>query len=175
MSDQTVLDVLVGAMITEQDGYEFYIAAANRVSDEKGKAMLKGLANDEIEHLHILQSEYGKVKGGESFVDLETARANQPAEPGMRLFPEKSNLDAMLGAVTNDEQALRVALEFEQKGYDMYSKAAQDAEDANAREVFEYLAKQENGHYELIQQTLNYLVDDGMWFFQDGELPMFEG
>jgi len=175
MSEQTVLEVLVRAMITEQDGYDFYMAAAGRVEDEKGKAMLKGLANDEIEHLHILQSEYDKVKGGESFVDLESARADLPTEPGMRLFPEKSNLGAMLDGVTNDEEALRVALEFEQKGYEMYSKAAQDATDANAREVFEYLAKQEDGHYELIQQTLNYLVDDGMWFFQDGELPMFEG
>jgi rubrerythrin len=175
MSDQTVLEVLIRAMITEQDGYDFYMAATDRVADEKGKTMLKGLANDEIEHLHILQSEYNKVKGGESFVDLESARANLPPEPGMRLFPEKSNLGAMLEAVTNDEQALRVALEFELKGYEMYNKAAQDADDENAREVFAYLAKQEDGHYELIQQTLNYLVDDGLWFFQDGELPMFEG
>jgi len=175
MTDQTVLEVLVRAMITEQDGYDFYMAAADRVADEKGKAMLKGLANDEVEHLHILQSEYGKVKGGGSFIDLESARANLPAEPGMRLFPEKSNLGPMLEGVTNDEQALRVALEFELKGYEMYDKAAQDASDDNAREVFTYLAKQEDGHYALIQQTLNYLVDDGMWFFQDGEMPMFEG
>ena len=29
MSDQAVLEVLVRAMITEQDGYDFYMAAAN--------------------------------------------------------------------------------------------------------------------------------------------------
>ena len=95
-----------------------------RVTDEKGKKMFKGLAGDEIEHLHILQSEYAKVKKGETFVDLEEARANLPAEPGMRLFPEKSNLSSMLDAMVGDEQALRVALEFELKGYEMYQEAA---------------------------------------------------
>ena len=175
MPDQAVLDVLVRAMITEQDGYDFYMAAADFVKDEKGKEMLSGLANDEIGHLHILQAEYGKVQGGRSFIDLDSARAEFPTDPKLRLFPEKSNLSSMLGAMTGDEQALRVALEFEQKGYEMYQAAAQSAGDPNAAAVFAYLAKQENEHYVLIQQTLNYLVDNGMWFFQDGEMPIFEG
>lgn len=175
MTEQAVLDVLTRAMITEQDGYDFYMAAAERVADEKGKAMFRGLARDEVEHLHILQTEHEKVAGGEAFVDLDAARANLPPEPEMRLFPEKSNLTAMLDAAISDEDALKVALDFELKGYEMYRDAAQRAVDGNARSVFEYLAKQENQHYELIQQTLNYLIDDGMWFFQDGELPIFEG
>jgi rubrerythrin len=175
MSDQSVLEVLVRAMITEQDGYDFYMAAADFVTDEKGKEMLSGLAGDEVEHLHILQAEYGKVQGGRSFIDLDSARAELPPAPDLRLFPEKSNLSSMLGAMTSDEQALRVALEFEQKGHDMYREAAQNADDPNAAAVFAYLAKQENEHYVLIQKTLNYLVDNGMWFFQDGELPIFEG
>ena len=175
MSDQTVLEVLVRAMITEQDGYDFYMAAADFVKDEKGKEMLKGLAGDEVGHLHILQAEYGKVQGGRSFVDLDSARAELPPEPELRLFPEKSNLSSMMDGLISDEEALRVALEFEQKGYEMYEAAAQNTDDENARQVFDYLAKQENEHYVLIQQTLEYLVDNGMWFFQDGEMPIFEG
>ena len=175
MSNQSVLEVLVRAMITEQDGYDFYMAAADFVADEKGKAMFKGLAGDENEHLHILQLEYDKVKGGKSFVDLESARASLPPQPDLRLFPEKSNLPSMLHDMTGDEQALKVALDFEWKGYEMYRDAAQTAGDANARQVFAYLAEQENEHYTLIQQTLNYLIDNGMWFFQDGEMPIFEG
>jgi len=175
MTNQTVLDVLIRAMITEQDGYDFYVAAGEHISDEKGKEMFRGLANDEIEHLHILQAEYAKVNDGQSFVDLEAARKELPSKPDLKLFPEKSQLSAMLDAAGNDEKALKVALDFELRGYNMYDQAAQNATDANAREIYAYLAQQENHHYELIQQTLDYLMDKGMWFFQDGEMPIFEG
>ena len=175
MTEQNVLEILTRAMIVEQDGYNFYQAAADRVADEKGKKMLRGLAGDEEEHLRILQNEYAKVSQGKPFVDLEEARRTLPAQPELKLFPEKSQLSSMLDRATDDEGALRVALDFELKGYNMYKEAAGKAADDNARTVFDYLAKQEDQHYALIQQTLNYLVDNGVWFFQDLEKPFFEG
>jgi rubrerythrin len=174
-ANTAVLDTLVRAMINEQDGYEFYMEAAKRVKDEKGKAMFRSLASDETEHLRILQAEHGKVAAGQSFADLAAAREELPAKSELTLFPEKSELNRMLRGATNDEQALKVALEFELKGYKMYEAAAQKASDKNAAEVFSYLAHQENQHYALIDKTLRYLQDRGVWFFDDLEMPFFEG
>jgi erythrin-vacuolar iron transport family protein len=172
---QPVLGVLVQAMITEQDGYDFYIEAAKRVGDSKGKAMFNGLANDEVGHLQIIQNEYARVNAGKALSDLDTARKEHPVQPSMKLFPEKSKLSSMLNGATTDEGALKVALEFELKGYQMYDAAAKSSADQNAAQVFAYLAKQENHHYELLQKTQQYLRDKGAWFFDELEKPMFEG
>jgi len=174
-NDQDVLNTLVQAMINEQDGKEFYLAAVDVVSDEKGKSMCRGLANDEAEHLRILQAEYARMSDGNAFVDLETARASRPPQPDLTLFPEKSQLPDMLRAAKNDEGVLKVALHFELKGYQMYDQAAKNAYNPNEREVFAYLADQESRHYEGIQKTLHYLQDKGAWFFDDLEAPFFEG
>jgi len=175
VSKQSVLDVLVRAMINEQDGYEFYLAAVERVGDPKGKRMFTSLAGDESEHLRILRNEYERVGQGQAFVDLKTARKTLPAQPQLKLFPEKSELAGMLRRAKGDIGALKVALEFELKGYQMYTEAGREAGDLNAAAVFSYLAQQENGHYELIQTSLTYLTDKGAWFFQELEKPMFEG
>jgi rubrerythrin len=175
METQAVRDVLVRAMVNEQDGYEFYVAAVARIADAKGKAVFRSLANDETEHLRILQNEYERISQGQSFADLDTARKTLPAQPALKLFPEKSQLDAMLAKVKADIDVLKVALDFERKGYDMYSAAAKNAADHNVKAVFTYLANVENGHYELIDKTLSYLTNKGMWLFDEIERPFFEG
>jgi len=175
VSKQPVLDALVRAMINEQDGYDFYLAAAERVADPKGKRMFTSLAGDESEHLRIIRNEYERVGQGQTFLDLKTARKTLPAQPQLRLFPEKSELAGMLRRAEGDMGALKVALDFELKGYQMYTEAAREANDSNQAAVFKYLADQENGHYELIQTSLTYLTDKGAWFFQELEKPMFEG
>ncbi len=168
-------DILVRAMVNEQDGYDFYLAAAEQVTDPKGKKMFLSLANDELGHLHIIMAEYERVNAGGGFLDLDEARRTLPPDPSLQLFPEKRQIQSMLEAATNDEAALRIALDFEQKGYHMYSDAAKRSADRNAREVFSFLAEQESQHYELIQNTLHFLTDDGIWYFQDSERPFFEG
>lgn len=175
MSNQAVLDILTRAMINEQDGYDFYMAALERVTDPKGKAMFRSLAGDETEHLTILRHEYDRVAQGQPFVDLATARQALPARPDLQLFPGRSALNEMLRNAGSDEAALKVALDFELKGYQMYDAAAKSTADANAAAVFTYLAKMENWHYELIQKNLSYLTAKGLWFFDEMERPIFEG
>jgi len=176
MSDsQEVLNILVRAMINEQDGYEFYLSAKEQVHDAKGQRMLQGLADDEADHLRIIRAQYDRVTEGKVFVDLATARRTMPADPSLKLFPDKSQLPSMLSQASDDVQALRVALDFELKGYRMYQQAAQKTTDPNARTVFGYLTEQEDRHYKWIQQTLHYLEQNGVWFFQDEEKPIFDG
>ncbi len=175
MTNQTVLDVLTRAMFNEQDGYNFYVAAAQRTNDPKGKAMFQSLANDETEHLTILQNEYQLVSEGKAFADLATARQKLPARPDLQLFPEKGILQDLLKQATGDDAILKIALDFELKGYQMYDAAGKSASDKNAAAIFAYMAKMEDWHYELIQKSINYLADKGIWFFDEIERPLFEG
>jgi len=175
MSNQAALDVFTRAMINEQDGYEFYMAAAERAADAKAKAMFRSLANDESEHLTILQNEYALVSDGKEFVDLTTARKKLPAQPELKLFPEKSALVGLLKKAGSDEAVLQIALDFELKGYQMYDAAGKNTKDKNAAAIFTYMAKMENWHYELIQKNISYLAANGAWLFDEIERPIFEG
>ena len=47
--------------------------------------------------------------------------------------------------------------------------------DEMGKAMYRYLAKQEQRHYEFISRALDYLHNQGAWYFDENELPFFEG
>jgi len=41
--------------------------------------------------------------------------------------------------------------------------------------MWEYLARAEDQHYAFLDRTQEYLTTKGAWYFDDQELPSFEG
>ncbi len=160
---------LVDAIRVEQQGRQFYLKVAERTADEKGQAMFRSLASDELEHLDILVKEYQALTKNEPWLTVEQAKGT---EPMFSLFPEEVE---ELAIPEDDVGALKFAMDFEQKGYDMYQKGAKEATDATARTVFQYLAKEENRHFVLLQRTHDYLATSGVWLWDELHPPMLDG
>ena len=74
----------------------------------------------------------------------------------------------------SDTEAMKIAMDFEKKGYDLYKEAGQKATGAMEKAAFEHLTLMEKHHYELLQETFNYLNDTENWF-QQNEGWMFDG
>ncbi len=71
-------------------------------------------------------------------------------------------------------EILRGALEVERRGFNMYKKAAAGVTSASAKETFEHLASQEQEHFRLLSNTLDYLSNpEGFHGFD--ESPMLDG
>ena len=159
----------------EKKGRAFYLDAAAKAVDPLSKSTLEGLAADEVEHLRLLDAQVEALeKTGHwaCFMDLEpqegTYKPQTVFSAGPGLADELAN--AAGGAAVVLEQAMR----FEEAGYKRYKAAASTTDDLEGQAVYEYLAKQEDEHYRLLQQTHEYVLHPDR-LFDDMHHPMFEG
>jgi rubrerythrin len=171
---KAALAALEKAMEVERQGKVFYEEAAGRVQDAAGKAVFQTLAQDEVEHIRLLQAEYDQIAKGSEWMELDEAKVCEPQMP-LKLFPNQRDAALAIPANAKDVDALKLAMDFEERGYKAYKKAQKETADPNGKKVFAFLAKQENNHYVFLQKTYDYLTNEGAWYFDEQEFPMFDG
>jgi rubrerythrin len=177
MNDETVaaLSVLQEAVRNELDGKAMYLQAAERTRHELGKSMFRSFAKEEDQHVHVLQVQYTEVSKSGDWIDLEAAQ-KAPRDPGLILFPqEEREIKEIVPEGMSDLEALKLAMDFEQRAVRMYQQAAADADDPVAQSFYRELAKWEGTHYEILDNSHDYLAHQGEWYFQEQEMPMYEG
>jgi rubrerythrin len=182
MDWNTPKGILRKGMSLERDGIAFYTQVAERASDERGKAMFLDLANQEKDHLHLLLAEYQSLEEGKGWLphdeamqvslDFDPANPDLPGEEPpdpMPVFTPDREI-----SIESDVAALKYGLETERISRQLYAEAAEGTGDANARAAYEFLVKQEEQHYELLQNTHDYLVKNETWWDSE-EYPFFIG
>jgi len=170
-----VLEVLKKGMATELWGMRFYEQAVARTESEAGKKVFQSLVAEEEGHLDILRGEYASVAGDKDWVSREDAKALAASVDPEEIFPEAATVEALIPDDATDEQALKLAMDFEMRGFKLYEEAAKGAASPAEKAVWDFLAKAEDAHYAFLQQTYDYLTTNGVWYFDDQELPFFEG
>jgi len=170
-----VIEVLKTGMSTELWGMRFYEQAAARTADETGKAVFQSLVKEEQSHLDIICGQYAAVTAGEGCVSVDRAKELAKTVDPMAIFPEAATAEELIPAEFTDEQALQMAMDFEQRGFDIYTTAAAGAQAGDVKAMWGFLAKAEDKHYAFLQETLEYLTTNGVWYFDEQELPFFEG
>ena len=169
------LSVLREAVRNELDGKAMYLQAAERTRNDLGRSMFRSFAKEEEQHVHILQVQYAKVNESGEWIDLEAARET-PRDPELILFPqEEGEVREIVPEGTSDLEALKIAMEFEQRAVRMYEKAAEDSADPTSQAFFRELAEWEGTHYRILDNSHDYLATKGEWYFQELEMPMYEG
>lgn len=180
------LSVLRRAMKGERDGYRFYVEAAKRSADPAGAGTFGSLARAEEDHLRLILVEHQSLSAGQGWVDPEEAMArdvevdiNKPL-PGEEAEPKKeSPFSATWAAyevdgLAGDLAALEFGMDMEKRFYNMYREAAEQTEEPLAHQAYEFLMKEENKHFKILQDAYDYLSDNKHWW-DDWEKPFFEG
>ncbi|NOX19943.1 MAG: ferritin family protein [Nitrospirae bacterium] len=161
-----VSEAVEKAIKMETDAMKFYREAAQKTSHPFGRKMFESLVRDEARHLRLLEE---ILKG------LDIDPHVQCLGDVRTVFSDLK--DQMLSRVTasSDElEAIRLALEMETQGYKYYQEAAQKAEDPKEKRLFEVLTKEEERHYQILNNTYSFLEDTGNWFMWE-ELSIVEG
>ncbi len=176
MEQSAVLQALHQGIQTELQGVTFYRKAGERTRDEKGREVFRSLAHEEVGHLRLLKVQYGSLAGGGQWLSMEQACELEPGAAVEQLFPQEDEaLAALLPAEPDDLKALEIALDFERRGYRMYRRLAGETDDPAGRALYQFLGDQEQKHFDFIQRAYEYLQTQGAWYFDEQELPMFEG
>jgi rubrerythrin len=173
MSD--VSTVLKKGMSTEVWGKKFYTQAVERTENETGRKVFQSLCDEEERHLELLMGQYAALSKDMDWVSVDEAmRLASTVEP-TDIFPEAEEAESLIPEEASDVEALEIAMDFERRGYKLYAQAAEDAETLEERAVWEFLARAENSHYVFLEESHSYLVNEGVWYFDERELPFFEG
>ncbi len=179
--------VLKSAMLNEWDGLHFYTRAARQLSDAKGKKMIETLITDERVHVGVIAAQYDSINAGKGWLALADAKKEcrlpdvakkfgvKPGETceGLeRIFPSGAKATKVLRSIKTDTEALRLALDFEKKGYQAYKNAAAGLDDAAGKEALNWLAGEEDEHYKLLDSAIEYLDSNGLWWDREYMVPL---
>lgn len=155
---QSALLALDVAIQTEKDGREFYKRAAENTADPGGKVLFTSLADDELEHLGLLESQrQALAKEGHWQPGSDAERRERPARvEGAPVF-SRAALAENVNAYTSDLSALRMAFLIEKDAVAFYTKAAAKTEDPNGKEIYERLVEMEREHRRILEEEYNAL------------------
>jgi rubrerythrin len=170
-----ILDAIKKGMSTEIWGKRFYEQAVAHTQAEKGKQVFQSLVQEESKHLDVLRGQYAAVSGCQVWVSVAEAIQLADTEDPTYIFPHADQAEQLIPPDATDEQALKLAMDFEERGFKLYEQAAADAGSEAEKTLWAWLAAAENKHYVFLQETYDYLVNDGVWYFDERERPFFEG
>jgi len=163
--DRELERAIESALQQEADGIEYYNEAAEKCSSAAGAHMFQSFVQDEERHLRW-------VKETARGMGVEVGDTPMPRERIKTIFAEaRGELDDSARATQDEKDAISVALDMETKSFRNYKSAGRLAADEEAVALFERLAAEENQHYEMLQNTLEYLAANDQWFlWKEGAL-----
>ena len=157
------LTALNQAIELEVKGQRFYLEAAECTTNPKGAEMFRSLADDEVIHERILRRQLDALTQGEGWVVPEGVD-EVTADLTALIFPQSEKVcEETLRPDESDRDALLFALQIENESFNLYREMAQTTEDPNGKRMYEYLAKIERGHFDLLMLNYEHLSTTGSW------------
>ncbi|MFC1957036.1 ferritin family protein [Chloroflexota bacterium] len=159
------------AIAREKKAHEFYLSAADKTEDKDGKKMLKWLAREEEWHEGGLQKQLKALlgkKGYEEWQEKGTIVKNTDIAQASEIAHTRE-ATSYKHITRGEVSALRTAMRAEKKAMDFYQRCSDITTDSNAKSMFESLAKQEEGHFKLLEREMEIVTKHKRYFL----LPWF--
>ncbi|MDD5771857.1 MAG: ferritin family protein [bacterium] len=160
------------ALEMEKDGLKFYLESAAKASNKLIKDLLISLAKDEEEHYNSFLIIYDSFKKNNNWPDNIEIKANHDSKTIFKKYANENRKKIKKAKYEMD--IVKTALEIEKKSFEFYKEISEEIKENNIKMFFKKLAEIENEHYELLDNTFNYLNNPTEWFVKE-EKPIFEG
>jgi len=166
-------EVLRIAIATEWEGYGFYRGLAKKSGSPLGKEMFNKLAEEEVEHVRVLEQVSCAFKDGCVYMDYDTAMEYIDCDVDLDEVDEEAvctptapifKRGVERAETLNDVDALRLAAETEAAAVEYYREAAMTAPHEDAKEFFSRLVTIESGHQKLLEAEYDYYAANGFYF-----------
>jgi rubrerythrin len=167
------LQALQMAIQMENDGQKYYLLMSQRSSHSIGKKLMATLAAEEEQHRHRFEEIYDALRNKKAwpvtgiFVNQEHTLKNIFNQAAEAAVNDATQLDTELDAV-------KTALEMENKSYDLYKKQEASATYPAERDFYQNIASEEWQHHLVLLDYYEYLKDPSSWFTSK-EHPSLDG
>jgi len=156
------------AIELEKKGYDFYTETAKKTSNPLAASTLNGLAEREIEHINKIREFYQEVSGERSLpVDwLKGVEVAPKREDLLKpiLLKLKAALNKKFETDKEINDAYMIAEGLERDSFTLYDKISRESDNEIAKKFYAALAQEEREHYDILEETLQYLNNPGDWF-----------
>ncbi|WP_295455188.1 ferritin family protein [uncultured Thiodictyon sp.] len=160
-------DALIGlirsALRLELDGREFYRQAASVTAHPSGKRMFLRLADQEQNHFEELGALFSDLVGVSEWRRIAAEEAANTQKSPIIAQLEAAVAARGHGAVADDTQALRIAMELERRALSFFNGLIEHAADPRQRALLQELAEEERFHYDCLQAQLDSVLNVGIW------------
>jgi rubrerythrin len=155
------------AVKMEQEAVDFYTQCAGRTNNPVGRKMFLSIADDEKYHIACAMN----VQKGKTFAPAGAS----PLEDMKKIFDQnKQDMLKQVASTADELDAFRVAMKMEKEAIAFYKEASAQAANAEEKNLFDCLIKDEEEHFAIFQNTYSFLSDTGNWFMWE-EHSIVEG
>ncbi|MCX7697153.1 MAG: ferritin family protein [Bacteroidales bacterium] len=152
-------DVLKEAILMEKRGQALYNEVSHKSPDPDVKRIFSLMAEEEAMHAAFLSEQLKSFLKNKNFVKLDLKEEVST----LTELIINTNLKDKIEAASFEGAAISAAIELETKSIEVYKKQAKEAIDPHIKEMFEYLARWENTHYEILLK-LDEQLKEKIWF-----------
>lgn len=149
------MSILEFAVKMELDGEKYYMEQAELNKGNSLNTVFLMLARDENMHAKVLQKKANKLA-----YDL---MPNETLSEAKNVFSDLTALKSEIKQKPNQLNVYKQALENEKQSIALYQKYLSEATDDGTKKLFEYLIKQEEDHYTIIDQLVSLLTHSEEW------------
>ena len=157
-----IAEVLKRAIKGEVDGFKFYGLLAEKATNKEAKRKLETLRDDEARHKKTLLEIFANTVGGE---------VGELPEHGIgplaKIFRKEK-----LEEKKSEMDYINLAIEAEIASTKYYQEQRNLVDDDKIRAIFDQLAEEENGHYEILEAEKQALGGNYFWFSYDEGAPL---
>ena len=158
--------MLCTAQEMEEKGRAFYEKAFSTSENPLGKEIFRLLIDDEIVHLERIRKISDSLTKDQHWSE-DWKNLQCPYQDLGQVFREMTSRYRQAGiAGSNDLEALKLALDFEQRSVAFYENQLAQAVDPVEQAFLLQMILEEKGHSRTLQDTQYYLSDPEGWFIE---------
>ena len=167
------LEGLQIAIQMEIDGKEYYQKASWSSANQLGRKLFQSLAAEEDIHRQKFEEIYGAISSKKAW-----PKADFQPDKGKSLKTIFAGATEAMGsnvrALDTELDAIQMAMDLENKSYDLYINRSQIATYDSEKDFYQTLAGEEKVHYQVLLDYYEYLKDPAAWFVKK-EHPSLDG
>ncbi len=160
-----MVEALDFALRFEREGKEFFEKAAKITNNSLGREVFQTLAEEEDVHMKKIMEVYRDLEKKGKWEKRITVVGN-PGRVKTVFADAVEKIGKDIKAGTSDLEALKKAMDLEERGQKLYNGLAEKAADPLEKRFYLTLATEERGHFLVILDSYDYLSDPAGWFAQ---------
>jgi len=161
--DDKIIELARTALSFEYGEEDFYRHAAEMTKNPSGKAMFARLAEERPERVEDMHTLFSAVIGQDVWQQLAAEEAANAHPSRVIAEMEAAIAQRGMGAVADDAQALRMAMELERRIIHLLKDISGHVSDPAIIRLAEKMILEEISQYDALQAQLDSLQNVGLW------------